>query len=313
MRSYVHLRWLMLKRMAAELGILMSVLLTIIALALAYAFTYLAWYWQAATFGLVLLCIHQKRRDIGFLTATMGQKQVRLIVMLDYAAIVMPFCILNLLRGNGFISLVLVGVALVVANMKRCTWQILKPTKTLLRMGGFEYEKGFRESMIVYCIAVILSVIAACYGNINLGKFATITLFMVFVVPSPNIIAKREYMACYRSMKRLDIMATVNALAYIAIFMTPFVVLFTFKWYWQGARFCGLLYIVAVLSALEMSLLRYHINGNVILSVVSIMAMLFLGMATLMMPLLLLVYVIAIMLTYLLTYNKIKEKIYGCY
>lgn len=309
----MHLRWLMLRRIATELGIIHSVLLTIIALALAYAFTYLPWYWQVVGLGFILLCIHQKRKDVDFLSITMGRRYLWRLLTLDYTMIALPLAVLNLLRGNIPVALELVSVALVVAITKRCSWQVFKPTRTLLRMGGFEYEKGFRESMIVYCIAVILSVIAACYGNINLGKFATITLFLVFVVPSTNIIAKREYMVCYRSMKRLDIMAITNALAYMAVLIIPFVVLFTLKWHWQGASFCGLLYIVAILSALEMSILRYHIDGNVILNVVSIMAMLFLGMATLMMPLLLLVYVIAISFTYLLTYNKIKEKIYGCY
>lgn len=299
--------------MANELGTILSLLLLLVISAMVYVFSYLPWYWQVLALFFILLCANQKRSDITFLSTTLGRKTMRRVLMLDNIVISAPFLAFNSLRGNCIIVILIVGVAMLTTFTKRCNINTFKPTKTLLRMGGIEYEKGFRESIAIFLLSIALVVIGIFYDNLNMAKIATIFYLIVYLSAFPNVIIKRNYMICYRSLKRLLSLTIINTLAYTVIFGLPFLVLFTFKWHWQGASFCGILYIVACLSALEMSLLRYHINGNVILSVVSLLVLLFLAMVTLMMPLLLLVYVITIILTYFFTYNIIKEKIYGYY
>jgi hypothetical protein len=175
-----------------------SPVLAYVVLLLAFAGTWFYLYqrFNYAPYLVILLfsaaCLrlsNQNRTD--FLKLTYGDATARQIRLLEHLLIGLPFLGVLTFYGNFWECLLLLGIGAVLALMSftpNTSWVLPTPFSKY----PFEFTVGFRKTVFVFPVAYVLAIIAIQVGNVNLGIFSFLLLFLItlsfYIWPEPDYV-----------------------------------------------------------------------------------------------------------------------------
>lgn len=183
MKSYFYLQYIMLNRKIQEAGInpLLAYLLGFTAFIFFTAFLF--YKTEFAKYLLILISLHNSIKlselnRLEFLITTFGDQQYRKIRILENIIVSLPFIIVLLFK-NAIVEAIILLIIDILMSFSSFNLRSIIAIPTPFSKNPFEFIVGFRSTFYVLPISYTLSVIAITVGNLNLGIFSFLLLFLV--------------------------------------------------------------------------------------------------------------------------------------
>lgn len=129
--------------------------------------------------GGIALCLSLSRNERSeFLQACFKTKEYHRIRLMENASLILPFLAVLIWKGELFISLPLLTIALVLVYLPiRARFSMWIPTP--FGRYPFEFTRGFRRTILLYFLAYILSYFAVHANNFNLAAILILATFLI--------------------------------------------------------------------------------------------------------------------------------------
>lgn len=182
MKDYFYLQFVMTNRKIKEAGInpLLGYILSLVAFILLSEYIFQKT--EFAKYLVILTCISlefkiSEKNRTDFLLSTFGNSLKKKIRILENVIVSIPFVAL-LIYKNAFLeaALLFVITIIIAAYSFQTNFNFSIPTPFSKR--PFEFLVGFRKTFYIFPIAYILTVIAINIGNLNLGIFSMMLIFL---------------------------------------------------------------------------------------------------------------------------------------
>ena len=182
-KDYFYLQYKMLNRQMNELGIhpVLAYPLGVILFLLASLFLFVkvgfaAYIYPFLAISFIAHLSESNRSD--FLKTCFSKKQYSEIRLLENGIVVLPFVLFLIYKGEYWIGIALLGVALLLA-LANFMQRSISVIPTPFGKQPFEFIVGFRLSFLAIGFAYFLTVISIYVGNFNLGVFALLIVLLV--------------------------------------------------------------------------------------------------------------------------------------
>jgi hypothetical protein len=184
MKDYFRLQFTMTSRKIREMGIhpFLGYFFGIITFFLLSEYVF-----RQTTFAkyvVILICIglqfnFAEKNRTEFLLVTFGDKIKKEIRILENFTVCLPFVSILLYKNFPFEASLLLFCSVSLALFSfHSTFHVIIPTPISKR--PFEFTTGFRKTIFIYAFAYVLTVISIAVGNLNLGIFALLFLFLTY-------------------------------------------------------------------------------------------------------------------------------------
>lgn len=182
MKDYFSLQLVMTNRKIKEAGInpFLGHLLVLLAFILLSEYIYQKT--DFAKYVVILICLglqfklsEKDRTD--FLISTFGDKTKKKIRILENLFVCVPFVSILIYKYNFLEAGILFVLSIILALISfQTNFNFTIPTPFSKR--PFEFSVGFRRTFLIFPIAYALTVIAINVGNLNLGIFSMLLIFL---------------------------------------------------------------------------------------------------------------------------------------
>ena len=182
MKDYFYLQFVMTNRKIKEAGInpLLGFVLSFVAFVLLSEYIFQKT--EFAKYLVILTCLSlqfklSEKNRTDFLLSTFGDNIKKKIRIFENVIVSIPF-VAVLIYKNAFIeATLLLVIAIIIASFSFYTnFNFSIPTPFSKR--PFEFSVGFRKTFFIFPVAYILTVIAINMGNLNLGIFSMMLIFL---------------------------------------------------------------------------------------------------------------------------------------
>lgn len=225
MKEYFTLQYKMTNRRLSELGIhpIVGYSLGIVGFVLLSEFIFLKTEFAKYVVVLMAFSLLIKVSEVyrtEFLTLVFGNKKCRQIRVVENLIISVPFAVLLLCHLAFIETGLLMALSIFLANVSfKGSFNYSLPTPFYKK--PFEFAVGFRNTFYIFPVAYTLTVIAMVVGNLNLGVFAMLLIFLVSLTYYTN--PENEYFVWSYSISSFKFLAEklITATLYSALLALP--------------------------------------------------------------------------------------------
>ena len=181
MKYYFQLQVKMLNRHFIDFGIEPLIAYVLLAICFIFGSHVLFEKFEFALYaypfiGLALLSKLSSKDRNDFLKLSFLSKEYKRIRVIENLILVSPFVFFLFYKKAFIIAILLYVLALLVSFLKlQVSTNITIPT--LFKKDPFEFTEGFRKTLLVFPVALLLTITAIKVHNLNLGAFSIIIIF----------------------------------------------------------------------------------------------------------------------------------------
>ena len=163
------------------------------------------------------------RGDSAFLFSVFGKRYTKMLFVVEYMLLSIPFLCIFLYRGE-LCGVVLVPLSSVLVSIIPCGGYSLRlPTFPFLASGSYEYHRAGRLTMLLLLPLMAGGAIGVYVGNRNLVVVAcmiAVSVFSMLLMREWHV----EYLFNYRSAARFLKLKLLYALRNVCVIFLPFIV-----------------------------------------------------------------------------------------
>lgn len=224
MKDYFYLQYLMTNRKLKEMGVhpglgyVLGLVTFVLISEYIFGKTAFAKYWVVLTGVSLLIKLSEKSRT-DFLSTTFGDDGKRTIRVLENLILSAPFMAILFYKGAFVEGGAILAIAVIMAAFSfQRHFNFSIPTPFSKR--PFEFLVGFRKTFFIFPVAYTLTAIAIEVGNLNLGIFSMLLIFLTalsyFTKPEHEYYVWIYAETPQRFLKNKMIMATKNTFLLVA-------------------------------------------------------------------------------------------------
>lgn len=200
-------------------------------------------YYGVLLYIFLLLACHSKRGDSAFLYSVFGVKHTKMLFVVEYTLLSIPFLCLFLHRDE-FWAMAIVPLSLVSICFVPCGGFSLRlPTFPCLSSGSYEYHRGGRLALPLLVPLLVGGAIGAYIGNRNL----VIVVCMIAASVISMLLMRElhvEYLFHYKSASRYLKLKYLFALRNAFVIFLPFILCLILVDFSLPQLFLGALYYI---------------------------------------------------------------------
>ena len=180
-------------------------------------------YYSVSLYVFLLPAYHFTRGDSAFLFSVFGKRYTKMLFVVEYMLLSIPFLCIFLYRGE-LCGVVLVPLSSVLVSIIPCGGYSLRlPTFPFLASGSYEYHRAGRLTMLLLLPLMAGGAIGVYVGNRNLVVVVcmiTVSVFSMLLMREWHV----EYLFNYRSAARFLKLKLLYALRNVCVIFLPFIV-----------------------------------------------------------------------------------------
>lgn len=225
LKLYFGLRAKCLWRMIKELGLMVIpavLLFTLLGTSTVLGLAFAPIYYSVLFYEFLLLVCHFMRGDSTFLYSVFGVEHTKMLFLVEYILLSIPFLYFFLQRGEPW-AVAIVPFSLVLVCFVPCGgFSLHLPTFPCLASGSYEYHRGGRLAMLPFLPLLVGGTIGTYIGNRNL--VVAVCMIAASVI-SISLIRERhvEYLFNYKSALRFLWLKLLFALKNTCVIFLPFI------------------------------------------------------------------------------------------
>lgn len=214
-------RWRMLKELRL-MAIPVVLFVLFLGATTALALTSSPTYYNVLLYVFLLLALHFNRGDSAFLYSVFGIKYTRMLFLVEYTVLSIPFLCFFLYRCDLWATAVVLFPILLARFVPSGGFFLRLPTFPWLASGSYEYHRGGRLAMLIFLPLIAGGAIGAYIGNRNL---VVVVCMIAASVISMLLMREKyvEYLFHYKSVLRFLILKLLFALRNACVIFLPFI------------------------------------------------------------------------------------------
>ena len=305
-KLYLSLQGIFFIRLLKEMALHHIIVLLLLYIVAFFVFSSISPYFSLLAYGVFILYYNWKKKDREFLKIQFGN-DYKICYFLLYTILSLPFLIISVVSANWMIVFFYPMIAAFIAFLLQANKIVdLRISNPLLTEDAYEYVSGFRAISIFYIALFVFSFMGAYAGNMRIPKILSCIAIYIFAM-SYFLEYREEYLLNYSCVIDVFKKKVKDVIVNNVVCLIPFFLLiFCFEHTCRSLYLCILLYVISVLSMINILTFRILFERQEFFTFFMITTFYAIALFSVMYPIVLFLHLIVTFVLLVPAYNKVK-------